>query len=109
MLPEPPHGGGCRHPALGFTGRDRPSEGCLEVVVLTLEAVEPATLVDGGEMRPALVRKGQEMLGVAALGRRRVLLSGQQLCGVLADGFQHAEPGFAVRQLGLAHQAVVDQ
>ena len=79
------------------------------VVVLCLEAREPEELVAAAERLVGLLREAGELECVAT--DNVVLLAGlcELLAGVVADGGEHREPGFAARVVHLLEQAAVDE
>ena len=77
--------------------------------MLGLQPLQPLRLIRTRQLRLGLFRQGQEVLRVHApdlFGFPALL---EFLAGVLVDGFEHHEPGLALRPFLLPYEALVQE
>ena len=89
LLPEPPQRERDAHRELGIRAVGGPHDRRPQVVVLALEAVEPAPLIGARELRRRLLRQVEECPAAALLDVLAFAARGEHLGRVLADRIEH--------------------
>ena len=107
-LPEPPQRVGHPYRALGPPAVEVALERGAQVVVLELEAVEPALELLPLKVRGGLFGERHVRGGVAGVDRLRLVACGELLERVVADRDEHPESRLAL-DLELPDEAVIDQ
>ena len=95
---------------IGLSGVDGEGQGLPEVVLLLLDARDPASLIGPGQVRLGLFGEEEKVLAVSVHGGLSLLpIGGQRLGGVLPDRLQQLQACLSIRRRLCVDEARVEQ